>query len=239
MIQTPKIDAKALAGQTGSRRAPMIVKSVNDDDRAFDWVISTASVDRDGEVMVPRGAKWKNFLLAGGGVTWMHNDHEYPIAKAMSISHGEDEIVARVRFPETPDTIEDPDNWEPNYVLGLVKSDMVRATSVKFMRLMDGVREATNADRKKYGDECYIVTSKWEMLNFSLVNIPANPEALRKCVDGGFVSAVAAKRFGGVEIPPASNRAVIVVPKFGTFDIAKRQTERAVAKARGLIYLRR
>jgi hypothetical protein len=229
--------ASSLVGTKGVRVSAVATKAVKDDPRAYDWVISTGTVDRDGEVLVPRGAKWKGFLEAGGGVTWMHRDSEYPIAKAERIEHGDNAIIARVRFPEKPEAMADRDDWEPDYVLGLVQAGMVKATSVSLLRLPSGVREASKADRVKYGEDCRMVTSKWEMLNFSLVNIPANPEALLKCVKDGRISAAAAKRFGQID-ESRIGKARIVVPAIGEIDRIEMAAKRAVAKAKGFIYLR-
>ena len=233
-----KKKAADMVGTKAVRSASFVAKAVKDDPRSYDWVISTGTVDRDGEVLVPRGAKWKNFIDAGGGITWMHRDAEYPIAKAERIEHGENAIIARVRFPEKPEAMAERDDWEPDYVLGLVQAGMVRATSVSLMRLPSGVREASKADRTKYGEDCRMVTSKWEMLNFSLVNIPANPEALLKCVKDGRISAAAAKRFGSVDAVEPGRKCRIVVPAIGELDRIELAAKRAIAKAKGFIYMR-
>jgi HK97 family phage prohead protease len=132
------------------------------DARTVKFLISTASVDRDGDTMDPKGwdlAAYKK----NPTVLWSHDYSSLPVAKAISIEQTDQGLAAVAEFPAKgihafADTVYE-----------LLKGGFLGAASVGFRPVEH--TKATDRDRG-------INYSKQELLEWSIVPIPANPEAL-------------------------------------------------------------
>jgi HK97 family phage prohead protease len=202
----------------------------------FKATISTESVDRDGEVMVPQGMNAKDYER-NPVLLWNH-DPSQPIGRALTLKRGDTSISAEFEFAKRPDDYDG--DWFPDYVRGLVAAGVVKGVSIGFMPMEGGVRMATKGDSDRYGPDVRRVFSKWKLLEVSVVSVPANQDALISAVRKGFVTESAAKRFGSIATPqpappvqPVPKYVVSVrVPAFGT-DAARRLVADEIAKARG------
>lgn len=125
--------------------------------------ISTAGVDRSFDVVKPDGADLKNYL-ANPVVLWAHDRSALPIGKAVRVWTDANGIKAEVEFAGHPFAKE---------VEALVRAGIVRAASIGFRPLPDGVKAANDPERAGGLD-----FEKWELLEFSFVPVPANAEAL-------------------------------------------------------------
>jgi len=127
-------------------------------------VISTGSVDRDKDRVFPQGAKVENFLK-NPVVLWGHNyqDAASLIGRANSIEVTETGIVADFTLRAAAN-----DSDPQNIVLLLWEKEFVRASSIGFM--------PESAVQNDFGGMDFV---SWELLEFSLVSVPANQEALR------------------------------------------------------------
>lgn len=152
-----------------------VAKSVNKTEiegkTAFRFTISSEGVDRYGDIVRMRGARLDNFKN-NPVVLYNHKSFEYPIGKAYNIVVTDKNLQADVVFHEqTP---------ESKLVKKLVEEGFLKATSIGFMPL--DYNEITPSDEeisklpkgKKYITEY----TSWDLLEFSIVNIPANPEAV-------------------------------------------------------------
>jgi hypothetical protein len=139
-------------------------KAAEDEQRTLIVTISTSTPDRSGDVVVPAGGDLKHFKK-NPVVLFGHNYGEPPIARAEQIKINEKDIQAKVVFPEKgiypfADTI-----------FELYKAKILHAWSIGFI-----AKESVNLDPDKpWGPQRF---EKWEMLEFSAVPVPANPEAL-------------------------------------------------------------
>lgn len=141
---------------------------INEEERSVIAIISTDSVDRDSEVLVPKGMDAENFRK-NPVVPWSHNAGMPPIGKALWVKRGVKRITAKVKFATTERAEE---VWQ------LFKGGFLNAFSVGF-RPLDG-RRPTPDDIKAntaLADARFMFT-KWELLEFSPVTVPANAEAL-------------------------------------------------------------
>ena len=148
------------------------VKSLDVDERSVTAVISTGAVDRDNEVLLPKGAKIDKFQ-ANPVVLWSHDNWSPPIGKALWIKKGTKKITAKVQFALTERAEE---IWQ------LFKGGFLKAFSVGSDPIAH--RAPTPADVKKNPDFANVrrIFSEWELLEFSAVAVPANPEALATAV---------------------------------------------------------
>jgi HK97 family phage prohead protease len=127
--------------------------------RALQFVISTRGPDRDGDNINQRGWLLDNFK-ANPVVLWAHDYKALPVGKATEIGVRGDQLMATVQFV--------PAEIYPlaETVFQMLKAGFLRATSVGFRPL----KWHTRADGIDFDQQ--------ELLEFSIVPVPANPEAL-------------------------------------------------------------
>jgi HK97 family phage prohead protease len=149
---------------------------INEEERSVTAVISTGSVDRDNEVLVPGGMDAENFRK-NPVVPWSHRSDQPPVGKAIWLKkipkRNPTRIAAKVKFATTERAEE---VWQ------LFKGGFLNAFSVGFKPL-DG-RRPTPEDVKSnpmLADARFMFT-KWELLEFSPVTVPANAEALAQAI---------------------------------------------------------
>lgn len=168
------------------RKAAIVEPMLTDGERACIHYVSTRSVDRDAEVLVPDGCIMDQFLKAPQ-VLWGHDYSEPPIGKADWIKATTDGVKAKTTFAETGDAEE---VWQ------LIKGGFLKTASVGFIpveRTWRGDanwRKTCDTLNKKWGCDlesmgCQVITSKWILLEYSMVPVPANIDALVTAVSKG------------------------------------------------------
>lgn len=128
-------------------------------DRVLSVRISTVNPDRSKDVVVPKGAILTNYKR-NPVVALGHNYSGLAVAKAEDIQITEDAIFAKVKFP--PQGVYDV----ADTVYELYKGGFMNAWSIGFMPV-------NYTERKDGGYEF----EQWELLEFSAVLVPDNPEA--------------------------------------------------------------
>ena len=130
----------------------------------FEGIASTEGKDRDGEVIKQDGWDLKNFkknpvILAS------HNYMEFPIGKAMGIKVVDRKLTFRMKLTEATERARE--------AAQLIKEGILKSFSVGFI-----VRERKEEDRN--------VITQAELLEISLVSVPANAQAVvtAKSMDG-------------------------------------------------------
>ena len=78
---------------------------IDDNERTVTAFISTSSVDRDKEVLLPKGADFEPYLK-NPVVMWAHNYSLPPIAKAIQLKKTFKKISANIKFAETEFAVE-------------------------------------------------------------------------------------------------------------------------------------
>lgn len=129
-----------------------------DEQRKISVVITSDSVDRDGDRMNVFGIDFNSF--SKNPVVLFNHDWDKPIARAENLRRDGKSVVADVVFPEKGiSSLSDE-------VYGLVKSGIINASSIGFIPV-DG----------EWKNDVFEIT-KAELLEFSLVTIPSNRDAL-------------------------------------------------------------
>ena len=168
--------------QTGDKKqflgSAFKVNDIDSEERTVTAVISTDAIDRDDEVLLPKGADLENFKK-NPVVLWSHNSSLPPIGKALWIERKGKKIIAKVQFAMT-ELAEDV--WQ------LFKGGFLKAFSVGFMPKEPG-RAPTPADLKRNPElaNARRIFADWELLEFSPVSVPANPEALATAIKEGTI----------------------------------------------------
>jgi HK97 family phage prohead protease len=144
-------------------RTEVKVGAVNPDTGMHDigFVISTASIDREGDIIAVDGWELDRYK-ENPVVLWAHDYHTPPIAKAVDVSVKDGVLVTTDRF--TPEDI----NPFGAMIYRMVKGGFLKATSVGFKP----IEWTFNEDHRGYD------FLRSELLEHSVVPVPANPEAL-------------------------------------------------------------
>ena len=164
---------KSLAGGESTEDAVLIKGFAPDIDKEIDgpgarvvqFVISTGAVDRDGDTIDPDGWDLASFQKAGS-ILWGHKSDDLPVAESLAVWVESGKLKARSRFM-TRDVYPLSDT-----IYQLIQNNVIRSTSVGFKptKWVESDRSAT------YGPGLDFKAQT--LLEFSLVSVPANPEAL-------------------------------------------------------------
>ncbi len=135
-----------------------VQKDENGGDRVRRFVISTESPDRDNDTIAVNGWKTENYLK-NPVVLWAHDYSQLPLGKALSVGVSNGKLVATAQFADHP---------MADTVLRLIDGGFLRATSVGFKP----TKYLFNETRGGFD------FAEQELLEFSVVPVPANAEAL-------------------------------------------------------------
>lgn len=133
------------------------------DDGSYEVTITTGIKDRQGQVVLSEGGQFQNYMK-NPVVLWAHKYADPPIARAKMLSSEPGAVSAIFEFPPLgiypfADTIH-----------GLWDAQYINASSI-------GISPLEWANKE--------TISKWELLEWSVVPIPANPDALRRMQEEG------------------------------------------------------
>lgn len=145
------------------------IKGIDVEQRTLTAYVSTNARDRMDEVLLPEGVDLTKFKR-NPIVLWAHDYHQPPIGKALWIKRDGAGILSKMQFANTEFAQE---------IFNLYKDGFMKAFSVGFIP-----KEAADGDGEKSPRRTY---KKWEMLEYSAVPVPANPEALMLAVSKGIL----------------------------------------------------
>jgi len=131
---------------------------------AVEWVMSDMSLDRDQERVDPAGADFKNFKK-NPVVLWAHDYTRPAIGKISNPKVKDGRVVGKVEF-------DDKDTDEFAWMIGQkVKKGIINAGSIGFKpNNVEFVEEPKDSTR--------LIHRKWELMEFSICNVPANTNAV-------------------------------------------------------------
>lgn len=150
------------------------------------WVLSDASPDRMGDVISADGWRLDNFRKnpvilwghGGGGVL----DGDEPIGRGERVRVEKGKLVADLVF-----AVDESDRAARKFRLansGYIKAGSVGFKPIKVERVEDE-EERTKLGLGRFG----VLYKEQELLEFSLVAVPANPHALQQSVKAGEIQA--------------------------------------------------
>lgn len=135
------------------------------EDRSIEFVISDGSIDSHGTIINPKGWNLKRFSQ-NGIFSYQHNlqwstDPDYVLGPATAFVEN-DKLIGRATF-ETEDI-----NPLAEKIFRKVKNGTLKAVSVGFL------------PKKSHRDKDILVFDEAELFEFSIVNIPSNPNAVKR-----------------------------------------------------------
>ena len=146
----------------GIRRAtsPVTTKFLSGvGDRQVRVVASDATPDRMGDVLDPAGCDLRNYYK--NPVVLAQHDSNQPIARCSDIAVRGGQVVATIEFPPAG-TSDRSDEY-----LALLKARILGAVSVGFLPIAYKPRQGGG-----------FLFTEWELLELSVVSVPANPSAV-------------------------------------------------------------
>ena len=143
-------------------------------ERSVQFTISKEVVDRDGDILRAGGVDFTNYMKNPVFLRF-HNPHDFPLGKVTKFWVEGDSVKAIVYFPTLEELSSDPENASEkaklvDFTYHCYKTGMLNAVSVGFIPL-----EWTETK------DGYDIT-KWELLEFSAVAVPANQDAIAEAV---------------------------------------------------------
>ena len=159
-------------GQMRKKELPIKVEDMGG--RRVLFTISKEVVDRDGDILRASGCDLTNYLKNKVFLVF-HNSHDFPLGKTENIWIEADAVKAIVYFPTVEELSTDPEQASEkarlcDFCYCCYKTGMLNAVSVGFIPL-----EWTETK------DGYDIT-KWELLEFSAVAVPANQDAIAEAV---------------------------------------------------------
>ena len=146
------------------RQAPAVLyKTHATEGTGMEFILSDATPDRFGDIVEPAGWQLDNFK--NNPICLFGHDNKFPIGKWENIKAGDKDLRARLTLAPkgTSDRIDE--------IRNLIDADILRATSVGFRPL-----ESEPLDKDdKWGAKRF---TKHELVECSVVAVPANPNAL-------------------------------------------------------------
>ncbi len=152
------------------------IKGIDLEERTLTAYISTNARDRMNEVLDPAGVDLKQFNK-NPIVLFAHDYSSPPIGKALWTKKDGDGILSKVQFANTEFANEIFDLYRGGFMkafsVGFIPKEIVRGKVDENGNLMEG------EPRRTY--------TKWELLEYSAVPVPANPEALALAISKGIL----------------------------------------------------
>lgn len=130
-------------------------------DRQIQVVASDGTLDRAGDILEPLGCRYSDYLKYG--TVLAQHDSDAPIARTIAIDVSADRVLATIQFPA------EGINDDSDRYYALVKAGIIGAVSVGFLPI-----KYRPLDNDKFG----LRYTEWELVELSLVSVPANPAAL-------------------------------------------------------------
>lgn len=139
---------------------------IDRNEKTITHYITSDTIDRDGDIVIPSGGDFSNYLK-NPIVLFMHNQY-YPIGKNLWLKiekSGDNEyLLAKTKISDKTDLAQD--------IFNLYEEKILNAWSIGFKPNWE---KAEQIDRGWKFNE-------WELLEYSAVSIPANPDALTTAI---------------------------------------------------------
>ncbi len=161
--------------------AELIVRATSDADRTIEHTITRRIVDRDGDVVEPRGGRLENFRK-NPVVLFGHDSWAFPIGRNVELDVTDEEIRALTQFAGL-----DQAHPQAETAYRLMRDGFLKAASIGFMPITWSEDKALPAQDGWWFKE-------WELYEYSIVPIPANPDAVARMVKAYNLPAGATER---------------------------------------------
>lgn len=149
------------------------------EERVLQYCLTDETVDRYGDVVKAAGCDMKNYMQQPV-VLAFHNGHSFPVGNIIKIWHDEAKaaIMGWVLFFD--DRLERSPEQIAETAFRYASSGAMKAGSIGFNSITPP-RRPDEEERKSLRMPPYgVIYDKWEMMEFSVTPIPANPNATQR-----------------------------------------------------------
>lgn len=152
-------------------------KGTDDEERSSTELISTAAVDRDNEILLPKGVQLEHYRK-NPQVLFGHDYSQPPIGRSAWVKKDKASagLLAKTIYATTVFAEE---------IWGLVKGGFLPARSVGFIPIESHEPDERELARHPEYAGARRIYDKWELLEYSVVPVPSNREALQLAVGKG------------------------------------------------------
>lgn len=155
-------------------RKDLTVNTEEIGERVVRFTISKEVTDRDGDILRASGVDFTNYMK-NPVFLGFHNSHDFPLGKVVKFWVENDSVKADVYFPTLAELSSDMNNVSEkarviDFTYHCYKTGMLNAVSVGFI--------PTEYKETRTG----LDVTKWELLEFSAVAVPANQDAIAEAV---------------------------------------------------------
>lgn len=140
-----------------------VTRAVDPEAGIFEAMISTEGKDRQGDIVVASGGRFEAFMR-NPVVLFAHDSSQPPVAKALDVEVRGAGVRSVFQFPH------EGVSARADEVHRLWSAGFLNAVSIGFMP-----EKVSPLDDKSFG----LRFDEWELVEFSIVPVPANREALR------------------------------------------------------------
>ena len=164
-------------GQLNKKDVSIITEDLGD--RSVQFTISKEVVDRDGDILRASGVDFTNYMKNPVFLSF-HNSREFPLGKVTKFWVEGNAVKAIVYFPPIEELSTNPEQASEkaklvDFTYHCYKTGMLNAVSVGFIpKDWTEIRE----NGQWVGNDI----TKWELLEFSAVAVPANQDAIAEAV---------------------------------------------------------
>ena len=151
--------------------------SYNPKTRRLSAVICTRDLDRQGDVVEPGGLDFGNFML-NPVLLWNHDMGQPPVGKVIELQRTGEVVEAVIEFADTPFARE----VAQLYAGGYLNTFSIGFLPKKFRRLEEADFRDLGISLKDRGKPGFFIEQA-ELVEVSVVPVPANPQALAKALD--------------------------------------------------------
>lgn len=175
--------AKSIAAEHGIEEEVQLIRKglipadvkIEEGERAVISYITTGAVDRDKEIIDPKGAILKDYKKHPV-VLFGHDYRSLPIGMNEWIKADDKGLIAKTIYANTP---------EANKVFQYRKDGFPLAESIGFIPLK--FEDLDTEEKQKANGGARRIYNKWILLEYSDVAVPSNPEALQIAIAKGLI----------------------------------------------------
>jgi phage head maturation protease len=193
------------------------------EERVFEYVFTDEHVDRYGDIVKADGGDLRNYK-ANPIVLAFHNGRALPVGMCLKIWLDSEKKEIRGHVLVYDQNI-DPTGF-CDVIYNYVSSGAMKTGSIGFIPKEGGVKRPSDEEREQMKLPRFgVIYEAWELLEFSLTPVPANPGATMKDCDlveafhrEGVEDTAELERILSTEAPPAPEAPVQVVEQRTTAD---------------------
>ena len=152
--------------------------------RVLQYRLTDETVDRYGDIVVAKGGDFTNYMKNPVVMTF-HDYNQFPVGNSLRVWHDKEKKAVCSWILFFDDRVDRTGMADTAYKFA--SSGAMKAGSIGFMPTE--TRKPSDVERAQLGMGAYgVIFDKWELMEFSVCPVPANPSALQDSIKRGMYS---------------------------------------------------